>query len=89
MELKNAYIVAVDNNEVKTIDEVKNQINIAREKRCKDVDIQIATFETISMHPQLGIPQLYHDQLHIIGHHLWDIKDNPEWQDIVNDTIIH
>ena len=68
-ELNNAYIVAVNNNEVKTIDEVKNQINIAREKRYKDVDIQIATFETIFMHPQLGVPQLYHYQLNIIGQH--------------------
>ena len=88
-ELKNAYIVAVDNNAVKTIDQVKNQITIAREKGYKQVDIQIATFEKISMHPQLGVPQLYHDQLNIIGQHLWDIKNSPEWQDIVNDAIIH
>jgi hypothetical protein len=26
------------------------------------------------MHPQYGIPQLYHDQMNIIGKHLWDMK---------------
>ena len=31
-ELKNAYIIAVDNNEVRTIDQVKDQIHIARER---------------------------------------------------------
>ena len=40
------------------------------------------------MHPQLGIPQLYHDQLNIIGQYLWDIKNHPEWQQDVHQTII-
>ena len=31
------------------------------------------------MHPQLGIPQLYHDQLNVIGEHLWQLHNNPKW----------
>ena len=40
------------------------------------------------MHPQQGISQLYHDQMNIIGQYLWDITNNPEWQQDVNAAII-
>ena len=52
------------------------------------VDIQIATLHKIAMHPQLGLPQLYHDQLNVIGKHLWEIKDNPAWKKKVNESIV-
>ncbi len=29
------------------------------------------------MHPQYGIPQLYHDQMNIIGKHLWEMQHDP------------
>jgi len=31
------------------------------------------------MHSQHGIPQLYHDQLNVIGEHLWHLKHDPEF----------
>ena len=51
-ELKNGYIIAVDNNKVTTIDQVKDQMTKIREKGCTEIDIQIATFAKIVMHPQ-------------------------------------
>ena len=54
-ELKNGYIIAVNNNPVQTIDQVKYEITNARNKALTTVDIQIATFEKIAMHPQQGI----------------------------------
>ena len=38
------------------------------------------------MHPQLGIPQLYHDQLNVIGEHLWQLKNDPEWHEDVEEA---
>ena len=39
------------------------------------------------MNPQLGLPQLYHDQMNIIGQHLWDIQNDEAWCERINDTI--
>jgi hypothetical protein len=40
------------------------------------------------MHPQLGVPQMYHDQLNIICEHLWDIAyDPPVWQQGIKEEI--
>ena len=87
-ELKHGYIIAVNNIPVSTIDDIHQQIQDLREKGTQSVDIQIATLHKIAMHPQIGLPQLYHDQLNIIGKHLWDIKNNPAWQKTVNESIV-
>ena len=87
-ELKNGYIIAVDNNKVTTIDQVKDQMTKVRGKGCTKIDIQIAIFAKIAMHCQQGIPQLYHDQMKNMGQLLWDIKNNPEWKQDVNAAII-
>ena len=47
-----------DNNKVTTIDDIKNQIIKIRHEGRNEIDIQIATFAKIAMHPQQGIPQL-------------------------------
>ena len=39
------------------------------------------------MHPQLGIPQLYHDQLNVIGEHLWQLKNDPEWREDAEEAL--
>ena len=76
-ELKHGYIIAVNNIPVSTIDDIHQHIQHIREKGTQSVDIQIATLHKIAIYLQLGLPQLYHDQLNVIGKHLWDIKNNP------------
>ena len=39
------------------------------------------------MHPQLGIPQLSHDQLNIISDHIWDLYYDPEWHAAAEDVL--
>lgn len=36
-----------------------------------------STMDRQAIHPQKGIPQLYHDQMNVIAQHLFDIKYNP------------
>ena len=73
-ELKYGYIIAINNKPVKTIDEIHQQIQHIRENGMETIDEQIATFHKIVMYPQQGIPQLYHDQINVIGQYLWGIK---------------
>ena len=39
------------------------------------------------MQPQMGIPQIYQDQMNIIGKHLWDIQNDPAWAERVNNAM--
>ena len=79
-ELRHSYITHINDIPVKTIDEVKSLIKKATDMKEVQLKVGYATVERQAMHPQYGIPQLYHDQLNFIGQHLWDIKNNPEWQ---------
>ena len=39
------------------------------------------------MHPQLGVPQMFQDQLNIIGEHLWELKNDPEWNEAIEEAL--
>ena len=73
-DLKNAYITQVNDKSVKTKADIIRQIELCRLLKMKDVTIKFSTIERQGLHPQLGIPQLYHDQLSTIAQHLFDIR---------------
>ena len=77
-ELKGAYITYIDDTAVHTIDEITTAIQLKITNNDTTCKIGFSTIEKQAMHPQFGIPQLYHDQLNIIGQHLWSIKNDPE-----------
>ena len=52
-----------------------------------EIEVGFATIQKSSMHPQLGIPQLYHDQLNVIGEHHWQLKNDPEWREDVEEAL--
>ena len=96
-ELRHSYIHAIDEKTVTSINDIKKFIS---EKRtlCKknkqtptkicEVKVTFGTIKKQAMNPQLGIPQLYHDQMNIIGQHLWDIKYEPEWNEKEKDETV-
>ena len=59
----------------------------AKQQGAKEIEIGFATVEKASMHPQLGVLQLYHDQLNVIGEQLWDLRYNPEWQKDIEEAL--
>ena len=87
-ELRHGYSIAINNTPVSTINDIHQQIQHIREKGIQSVVVQIATLHKLAMHLQLGLPQLYHDQLNVIGKHLWDIKNNHAWQKKINEYIV-
>ena len=86
-ELRDAFITSVSGKPVATIAEYEAAIAAARMKADIEVEVGFATIQKSSMHPQLGIPQLYHDQLNIIGEHLWQLKNDPEWREDVEEAL--
>ena len=77
---KNAFITKIDNTNITTIQDIQNCITTVRENKCQTITCQFATITKQAMHPQDGIPLLYHDQLNIISQHLRDMKLNEEEQ---------
>ena len=90
-ELRNAYILAVNNESVSTLPQLKSAIKTCKQQNLKEVEIRFATNDCIATHPQLGVPQLYHDQLDVIAAHLWELNQNkpkPKWTAIQLQNII-
>ena len=68
-ELRNAYITSINDTVVNSMADVRHIFQQIRTNKDKEVKISFSTIEKQAMHPQLGIPQLYQDQLNIIGQH--------------------
>lgn len=72
-QLHNSYITSVHGKPTKTMNNVKIAIATARQEHNTQVKVGFSTMKKQAIHPQLSIPQLYHDQMNIIGQHLFDI----------------
>ena len=79
MDLRNAYITAVNDNVVKTKQDIINEIQKCRSVKKKDLHITFSTMDRQALHPQLGIPMLYHDQLQVIAKHIQDVKEEDQY----------
>jgi dUTPase len=73
-ELRNAYITTVNGKDTISMNDVKKAIDEAKLNKQQELKVTFSTMTKQAIHPQLGIPQLYHDQMNIIGQHLFDIK---------------
>ena len=86
-ELRGAFITSVNGKPIATITEFEAEVAEARKNAKIEVEVGFATIQRSSMHPQLGVPQLYHDQLNVIGEHLWQLQNDPEWREDVEDAL--
>ena len=76
----------IDGMAVSNIKEIETRIKQHHEKNMdKPIEMGFATITKNAMHPQEGIPQLYHDQLNILGNHLWQLCYDPEWNTAVEE----
>ena len=78
-ELRLAYITHINGQHVHSMNDIVNIFTKIRSKKQHHFKIGFSTINKQAMHPQLGVPQLYHDQMNIIGKHLWDIAHDPQW----------
>ena len=87
-ELRGSYITSINGTTVTSIEEIRTAIApFYRDKDNPDITVTFATIEKLAMNPQLGLPQLYHDQMNIIGKHLWEIQNDAAWSEQVDNAI--
>ena len=84
-ELQNAYVLSINNTPVTSINDIKDLIHTYKRDKHAQLNVKFGTSRTHSIHPQLGVPQIYHDQLDVIGKHLWNLsqqKHHRKWTPI-------
>ena len=79
LELRNSYITQINDEPVKSKVDIIKAIASSRLLKMKDIKITFSTLDRQSLHPQLGIPQLYHDQMHIIAQHITNIQQEQKF----------
>lgn len=79
-ELRLAYITHINGEPTNTMYDIDKIMIKIKNKQQHHFTIGFSTIQKQALHPQLGVPQLYHDQMNVIGQHLWDIAHDPSWQ---------
>ena len=87
-QLRGASITAVNGKRVTTIKDVRDLVAEHRKSSLEtDIEVQFATINKQAMQPQMGIPQVYQDQMNVIGKHLWEIHNDPDWAEQINNAM--
>ena len=75
--LRNSYVINCNGTPINSIAD----LHITMEKADDTtINITFGTMEKQALHPQSGVPQLYFDQIHHIGQHLFHLNTDPHWQ---------
>ena len=74
--LRGAILQKIGTDTVSNIDDVTQAVEQLKQTRIKKTTLTFVTIEKIPIHPQQGIPQLYHDQLNILAKHHQELKEN-------------
>ena len=85
---ENGYILSINGIATETIEKVKLAISFARKRNDNSLFIKFGSFKEMSHHSQLGIPQLFHDQMNVIAQQLWDLDKDPGFAPLRSSTIL-
>lgn len=85
-DLKQAYIIQVNGITIKNKQDIINNIEKCRRDKLSHVKIMFSTMLKQGLHPQHGVPQLYHGQMNIIAKHIFDIHHLQRLLSDINDT---
>ena len=89
-ELRHSYITEINGVKMQSVEDIVEIIKSVRETNSRaELTIEFSTISKQAMHPQLGVPQLYHDQLHTIAKHLWEMKTDQKWTKDENEAIVY
>jgi dUTP pyrophosphatase len=86
-ELRDAYIIHINGTIIHNMTDIQSCFAKIRNTKQNEFSIGFSTISKQAMHPQLGVPQLYHDQMNIIGEHLWDIAHDPLVQSKIREEL--
>jgi dUTP pyrophosphatase len=75
-QLRNAYITHINDIVIYSISQIESIIQQLHKDQ-NNINITFATINKQNLHPQFGVPILYHDQMNVITKYLWELNHQP------------
>ena len=72
--LRHSFPLSIGTTPITCKQDIEQAVNIARKNKQSTIKCKFGVIEKIAMHPQTGVPIVFHDQLNIISQHLAFIK---------------
>ena len=72
--LRHSFPIAIVTTAVHTVQDIKNAVKSARINNESTINCKFGVMKKVAMHPQTGVPIIFHDQLNVISQHLATIK---------------
>ena len=69
-ELRNNFITHLNRIPVATVNDIREHIAKARSANEEEITVTFALLQPTSTHAETGLPQLFYDQMNVIGQHL-------------------
>ncbi|GFH58223.1 hypothetical protein CTEN210_14699 [Chaetoceros tenuissimus] len=80
-ELRGSHITHINGLQITSIADVKRLIAKARQYSQDRIKVRFAINHRKGIKADTGMPQLFQDQMNVIGKHLWELQNSPEWQE--------
>ena len=87
--LRNSFLVAIDGVNVLHMDDILRIVLESRNNDKTTVSCKFSILDTLSLHPQLGVPIMHHHQLTIIATDLSDMKGKDNMSTLVHQTYLN
>ena len=80
-DLRDGFINRINDTNVHTIADVQNAIAACRNRGDTTIKVHFALIDTVSIHTEKGLPQLFFDQLNIVSKHLFELRTDPAYNE--------
>ena len=86
-ELRNNYIHKVNGVPITSISDIRQQIAKAKDADETEITIDFALLQPAAIHAGTGLPQLFYDQMNVIGKQLYELNHDPSYNEKISSTI--
>jgi deoxyuridine 5'-triphosphate nucleotidohydrolase len=80
-ELRNNFITHLNRIPVNSVNDIRQHIAKARSANEEDITVTFALLQPTPTHAETGLPQLFYDQMNVIGQHLYELNHDPSHTD--------
>ena len=72
--LRQSFPLSIGDQQITTINDIERVVKMARLNKQYTITCRFGVMDKVAMHPQTGVPIIFHDQLNVISQHLASMK---------------
>ena len=76
--LRQSFPLNIGDTPISNIKDIEDAVRVARKQKLPTIKLTFCLMKKTVMHPQNGVPIIFHDQLNVISRHLADTKQDSE-----------